>query len=82
MGRVFKHNFTYADEAGRNVSLVYEAEILDVASGEAPGGAGGKKGAVGRKKEEAAPFHGYLIRYPKWPKRPKWPLSSLMLAAQ
>ena len=26
MGRVFKHNFTYADEAGRNVSLVYEAE--------------------------------------------------------
>ena len=26
MGRVFKHNFTYADEAGRNVSLTYEAE--------------------------------------------------------
>jgi hypothetical protein len=26
VGRVFKHNFTYADEAGRNVSLVYEAE--------------------------------------------------------
>ena len=25
-GRVFKHNFTYADETGRNVSLVYEAE--------------------------------------------------------